>query len=731
MSCYYLKQIVGATSKTSHVAGNVSRLSVIAVALASLATGSVAATIQSNELAALQKGAASHGLARVMITLDDAVKLEAIRDDLRAVRATMLSKANTLRSELGREALETGHWSNGIGQIGLYVTSAGLQILSNSSNARSFAPDVTEKLRTRVHDSDGSLGAINAAISERGYADVEVFLNVDEGEYEIGKDGKTLYRPTAALAAEIGDRLSRLNTERFSRGFRNLDTARALSAANPEPTFKVRIDREAFVNLVESAEVRAIRPVGFVDARPALWDPEALERAKSMGDAEVIITLRGGALYSPKSGFMSAKAWAVQRNANQRALDDILSAAGVAKTAPTANHADLGSVHVRVPHAALARLYASADPRILSVQMNRAIATTSLTNSTVLTNLPAAWNANYIGTDQAIIVIDSGIRKDHELFKMNGATKVTYEACFGTNLGLYTSICPNADAIGDSPVGQTGSGEPFANLAVCSTLASLTTTDNHNCSHGTHVAGIAAGRKSNLVSPTTLQGGALGAYVVSVQVFSYDITSPKAVAFNADVLAALNAAYSAMVTGTNNPFTVNMSIGGQSYSSDCPTVDTGVTNAISNLNSRGVPVVVATGNGANKAAISWPACVPNTIKVSSVANDSAGTTLAGFANIGDPANFTGPIFLAPGGNSSTTVTSADRASTTATYAMRGTSQATPHITAVYSMLKAAVPGISVADATAWIAGTGSIGLTYTLPAPTGTQTYRRLRLPSL
>lgn len=725
MSCF-LKQNASATSKI----GGVSRRSVIAIALAALTTSSMAARIESNELAALQKEAASNGRARVMITLDDAVELAAIRDNLPAVRAAMLTKANSLRSELGREALETGRWDNGIGQIGLYVTSAGLQILSNSSNARSFAPDATGKLRTRVHDADGSLAAINAALNKSGYADVEVLLNVDEGDYEIDRDGKTSYRPTTALAAEISNRLNRLNAETFARGFSNLDTARALNAVNPEPSFRVRIDREAFVNLVENVEVRAIRPVGFVDARPALWASDALEQAKARGRADVIITLRGGALYSPRSGFMSAKAWGVQRNANQRAFDDVLGAIGVAKTTPNASYAALGSIHVRLPLAAVMRLYANADPRILSVQLNRVSATASLTNSTVLTNLTSAWNANYIGTGQNIIVIDSGVRKDHELFKMNGATKVTYEACFGTNSGLYSSICPNADASGDSPLGQTGSGEPFANLAVCSTLASLQTTDNHNCSHGTHVAGIAAGRKSDLVSPTNLQGGAIGAYLVAVQVFSYDTTSPKAGAFNGDILAALNATYAATVTGTDNPFTVNMSLGGGSYSSDCPSFDSGVTNAIANLNSRGVPVVVATGNEANKAAISWPACVPYAIKVSSVANDSTGTTLAGFANIGASANFTGPIFLAPGGSSSTTITSADRASTTATYAMRGTSQATPHITAVYAMLKAAVPGMSVADATAWIAGTGSISLTYALPAPTGTQTYRRLSIPS-
>jgi hypothetical protein len=346
-----------------------------------------------------------------MITIDEAVKLEAIRDDLAGVKSAMQTKANVLRSELGREALETGHWSNGIGQIGMYVTSAGLQILSNSSNAQSFASDVTRRLRIRAHEADGSVDAVQAALEKSGYADVEVFLNVEEGDYDIGKDGKTSYHPSSALATEIVGRLNRLTGERFSRGFRNVDTAKAVNVVNPEPSFKVRIDNEAFVNLIESSEVRAVRPIGFTDTRATLWAPEALEQARAKGAAEVIITLRGGDLFSSKSGYMSAKAWGVQRRANQRALDEILSAAGIPVSASIAKYPDLGAVHVRLPHAGLERLYAGADPRLLSVQLNRVSATATLTNSTVLTNMPAAWSASYVGSGQNIVVIDSGVRR--------------------------------------------------------------------------------------------------------------------------------------------------------------------------------------------------------------------------------------------------------------------------------------------------------------------------------
>jgi hypothetical protein len=50
---------------------------------------------------------------------------------------------------------------------------------------------------------------------------------------------------------------------------------------------------------------------------------------------------------------------------------------------------------------------------------------------------------------------------------------------------------------------------------------------------------------------------------------------------------------------------------------------------------------------------------------------------------------------------------------------------------VYAAIKTVIPGISVADtdATAWIVTTGSIPVTYNLPAPVGIQTYRRIRIP--
>ncbi len=708
------------------------------------------AQVEPSDYERLLKEANERGVASVLVTIDDTLTLEAIGNMPAEIKAEMEQKAQPLLAELGQDALDAGYWNNGMGQIGLYVTASGLDVLANSSNAITFMPDVTHTSRIRAYDADGSLDAIEDAINANGFADVEVFLNVDEGDYDIDRDGKTTFRPSPGLSKQIMSRLTSVNGQGFAKGFRNYDT-RPSRAAVPSPSFRVRADKNTFYGLRESDDVRAIRPLDFVDSRPAQWPTDALAAAEASGSADVIVTLRGGAIFSPKTGFMSATALKAQVDANHRALDDVLTSAGASPaSSAAATYFGLGSIEVHLPHAALARLYKNADPRILSIELNKPAAWPTLTNSTTLLNMQNTWNAGYRAAGQAIIVIDSGIRKDHELFKMNGATKVGYEACFGTNgwdtKGIYyNSICPGGQngSPWDSTPGTLGSGEPYSNLAICTTLQNLLPPlISHDCSHGTHVAGIAAGR-SPTNPPTTLQGVAPDAGLVAVQVFSYNTTVPAATAFGADLLAALDAVKAAATPGTtNNPFVVNMSIGGAGvYSANCDTANGGIlTNAIHDLTSRGIPVTVATGNngdpnppyGGSRNGISWPACVSQAIKVSSVANDTgtnSGTTLAGFANIGAPANFTGPILLAPGGSNSTLVTSADRATTTATKPLRGTSQASPHAAGIYAAIKAAVPGISVADATAWIVATGSIPVTYTLPAPVGTQTYRRIKMP--
>ncbi|MDE2389930.1 MAG: S8 family serine peptidase, partial [Betaproteobacteria bacterium] len=540
-------------------------------------------------------------------------------------------------------------------------------------------------------------------------------------------------KPTSGMSAQAQAILDDIAKQPYTKGIKNLD-----NDFSSKPALKANIDRLAFYALAERDDIRAIRPVNFQDARMAQWPEEVLEAAKEHSDTEIIITLRGGEFFSPKTGYMPAAAIKAQEKAHQRAFDDILSKADLSADTNTSatTHLSLGILHGRFNFESLTKLYDAKDARILSIELNKPVAWTSLTNSTALMNLAPAWNAGYRAAGQSIVIIDSGVRKDHALFTTSGVSRVTFEACFGSNItasnGItYSSICPSQDASGDSPLGFPSSGEPNPNLAVCNTLATMPPPHTHDCSHGTHVAGIAAARKTNSVIPNTLQGVGPDASIISAQVFSYNNSVPSASAFNLDILAALIAVKNNTVVGLNNPFTINMSLGGNFYpnQSACPV--TSINTAVTDLLSRGVPVIAATGNDYNKSSIASPACVPGIIKVSAVRNDSTGTTLSSFANIASQTLFPGgPFLFAPGGGDGTGVRSADRVSTTATKLMQGTSQAAPHVAGLYAAVKAANPGgVSVADVTAWIVTTGSIPVTINLPS-IGNQTFRRVRAPN-
>jgi hypothetical protein len=290
-----------------------------------------------------------------------------------------------------------------------------------------------------------------------------------------------------SLAACHAQAASVVTSQPFSRGFFSVDRNPVI---NGSPSFKVRIDREAYIGLRESAEVRAIRPVGFSDRRAAQWDTDALKIADMEGAAEVVITLRGSSMFSPSSGFMSQRSWWQQSDVHQAAISQILADTGGPLAGRVNSYAEIGAVHVRLSAASLRALYTKADPRILRVSLNKPSAAPALTNSTGLINMQSAWNAGFNADGQHIVIIDSGVRKDHELFKAGGVTKVLHEACFGTNSGGFVSICPAVGQLGDSPLNYPGAGEPYANLTYCAALP------NSDCSHGTNVAGIAAGHRS-------------------------------------------------------------------------------------------------------------------------------------------------------------------------------------------------------------------------------------------
>ncbi len=293
---------------------------------------------------------------------------------------------------------------------------------------------------------------------------------------------------------------------------------------------------------------------------------------------------------------------------------------------------------------------------------------------------PLAWAHGFDGADQAVVILDSGIDASHDFFSGRIAT----EACFSTTdpgavNGGAESLCPNgADE-------QIGSGA--AALTRCNLFAV-------NCNHGTHVAGIAAGRSD------TIKGVAPGANIIPIQIFTKfkDCNpafgdQPCALTYSSDQIAALNHVYS-----LRNSFSiaaVNMSLGSDVLYSNQTTCDNAYAPtkaAIDLLRSAGIATVISSGNYYSITGISAPACISSAIAVGATADDDR---IARYSNMNAMVDL-----VAPGGRSAASITGTGIQSSFpggGFGTLSGTSMAAPHVVGAWAIIKQAAPNASVSD----------------------------------
>jgi hypothetical protein len=256
-----------------------------AAALVLLASSAQAATVSSADLAALRAEARLTGVASVLVHLE-ASTLERLRKDSKGLRLVSQRKANALLKELGPAALASGRWQNGAGQIGLHVTAAGLDVLRGTAHALSFMPGPRWQNESQASNADGSQDAIEEALRRQGFVDVEVLGQVEGLAVEQLADGKANFQaPAAALeAAQKGMGM-------LLEDLTGLPLAQARSALGvgeselevQSPLRTLRVNREQLLRLARQPQVRALRPVGHVDARKTQIDPDALRVAQQQG----------------------------------------------------------------------------------------------------------------------------------------------------------------------------------------------------------------------------------------------------------------------------------------------------------------------------------------------------------------------------------------------------------------------------------------------------------------
>jgi len=272
---------------------------------------------------------------------------------------------------------------------------------------------------------------------------------------------------------------------------------------------------------------------------------------------------------------------------------------------------------------------ASAQKRIVDVASATSPVrfTFNLTKSIpfVAANIP--YDLGYKGQNSHIVIIDSGVQKDHPFFQ----DRVVLEACFSLK-------CPN---------NQTSMIGPGAAAPV------------HW--HGTHVAGIAAG------SSSSMRGIAPQANIIAVNVF--DSTGSS---YDSNIISALN--WVSSISSQYNIASVNMSLGSSSvFSTTCDNYIPELTTAIKNLKDLNIATVVSSGNS-YAHGMSSPACISHTVSVAAMYVNSP--NVANFSNI---SKFT--TFAAPGHNvASSTTQSSYRSSS-------GTSMAAPHIAGAFAVYR--------------------------------------------
>ena len=408
--------------------------------------------------------------------------------------------------------------------------------------------------------------------------------------------------------------------------------------------------------------------------------PALQEKARDAGKVRIIVRLKSPGV--PEAGLSSSKV--KQQRATLRSTQDrVLGALGQPDKPGVQRFTVTPALAMEATADELDQLIQNPDvDEVVEDRLNRPM----LYDSSPLIGATDAWASGYTGAGQVVAVLDSGIYKSHPFL----VGKVISEACYSTNSSgsgwTSVSLCP---------------GQVASSTASNSGLNCNTATWGSECSHGTHVAGIAAGKNGNS-SHGVMSGVGKEANLIAIQVFSgiTEAGQTSIQAWDSDIVAALEQVYA--LRSSFNIAAVNLSVGGGYYTSPC---NTDVRKPIiDNLRAAGIATVIAAGNDGWNGATNAPGCISTAITTGSSTKTNQEADYSNMAPWVD--------LIAPGSDicSSTVGATADCGSGYS--AWNGTSMATPQVAGTWAVMKSKKPTATVDEIEAALKATGTPIATY-------------------
>lgn len=391
-----------------------------------------------------------------------------------------------------------------------------------------------------------------------------------------------------------------------------------------------------------------------------------LPQAQQSGSVRVLVRL--SVPFRPEDMLSGRLAVLAQRRGINQAQEGLLQRLAAFSSRLTRRYAHVPVLALEVSPEALADL--AANPAVAAIEQDLAVPPV-LAESVPIIAADGLWAEGYTGAGWTIAILDTGVDGTHPFL----AGKVVAEACFSTtsSSGDSTTLCPSGQEM------QVGAG-----------AGSTCPLWLQGCDHGTHVAGIAAGRGE------TFSGVARDASIIAVQVFSRFNSetecglgqAPCIRSWTSDQLAALDWLYSQR--GAYNIASANLSLGGATaHTTPC---DASLLKLpIDNLRAAGIATVIAAGNSGWTNALAHPACVPSAI---SVGASTETDLVASFSNV---AYFMS--LFAPGSSITSSVPGGYQT-------WSGTSMAAPHVAGALALLRQIDPDATVDEILAALVDSG-------------------------